>query len=147
MVKLLIFDKLLEWRILTDEDQSTNEPLSPHERLPKWSAPCYGEVTQRLKNIQDEKLFHDWSELIVAIHCAAWSAFAVKDRHNSAKCLPRLRQLPWLWWPQSTSIMDNRGGNRQIKRQQSLDTLQVKAIGGAGTNGDCGRKYTNTRQR
>jgi len=43
--------------------------------------------------------------------------------------------------------MDNRGGNRQIKRQQSLDAQQVKTIGGAGTNGDSGRKYTNTRQK
>ena len=41
--------------------------------------------------------------------------------------------------------MDNRGGNRQIKRQRSLDTQQVKTIGGiggAGNNGDSGRKST-----
>jgi len=43
--------------------------------------------------------------------------------------------------------MDNRGGNPQIKRQQSLDTQQVKTIGSTGNNGDSGRKYTNTRQK
>jgi len=63
-----------------------------------------------------EQLSLDWSEHIAAIHCAAWNAFP------------------------STSIMDNRSGNWQIKRQRSLDTEQAKTIGGAGTNGDSGQK-------
>jgi len=70
----------------------------------------YGDDTLRLKDVEDKKLTLDWSELIAGIHCAAWSAFTVKDRHNSAdrQRLLRLQGLQWLWWPQSTSFMDNR---------------------------------------
>jgi len=41
---------------------------------------------------------------------------------------------------QSTSIMDNRGGNWQIKHQWPLHTRQVETIGGADTNDDSGWK-------
>jgi len=83
-------------------------------------------------------------QTIVRIHCAAWSAFTVTDRHNSAH---HLRRLQWWWCLQNKRIMDNQGRNRQIKHQRSLDTQQVETVGGAGTNDDSGQKYTNTRQK
>jgi len=100
-------------------------------------------ICLRLKHIQEEKLSLNWSELMAAIRCAAWSAFTVKDRHNSANCLRRLQWLQWLWLSQSTRIVDNwssptlwmifdcnyindKGSNRQIKRQRSFDTQQAK---------------------
>jgi len=100
-------------------------------------------ICLRLKHIEEEKLSLDWSELMAAIRCAVWSAFTVDNRHNSANCLRWLQWLQWLWLSRSTSIMDNRssptlwmifdcnyindkGGNRQIKRQRSFDTQQAK---------------------
>ena len=59
---------------------------------------------------------------IVAIDCAARSAFAVNNRDKSIALLQWLQQL---WWSQSTRIMDNQGGNRQIKRQCSVVTQQL----------------------
>jgi len=123
-------DTLLVRWISTEEDLSTNEAL-----LLPWTstrAKCtYGEDTLRCKHIEDEKLSFDWSGLMVATHCAAWSAFTVTDRHNSADRLRRLCRLPWLPWL---------GWPFRAQRQRSFDTQQAKTIGGAGTNGDSGRK-------
>jgi len=101
--------------------------ISPFDALlwPQRSAQAmctYGDDTLRLKDIEDEKLSLDWSELIVAIHWAACSAFMVNDRHNSAEWL---QWLQWLCWPQSTRIMHNWHGNRQMKDQRSFVTQQL----------------------
>ena len=109
----------------------------------------YEDDTPRLKDIEDEKLSVDWSEHIAAIHCAAWSAFTVHDRHNSADRLRPLRQVQWLqwvWWPQSTSIMDNQGRNWQIKSQDPSTTEEARTFGGTGTHDDSGRKSNGKMQ-
>jgi len=89
-----------EWSNLTVTNLCLNEvhlwrrhPTIDALLRPRTSAQAkctYGEDTLPLKDIWDEKLSPDWRELIAAIHCAAWGAFTVTDRHNSADRLWRL---------------------------------------------------------
>jgi len=66
----------------------TENPPQFDALLLPWTsarAKCtYGEDTLTLKDSEDEKLSLDWSELTVAIHGTAWSAFTVTDRHISS---------------------------------------------------------------
>jgi len=48
---------------------------------------------------------------------------------------------PNIWMIFDCNYIDDKGSNQQSKRHRSLDTQQVKTIGGTGTNGDSGRKW------
>jgi len=79
----------------------SRHPMIEKLLLPHNVAPVnctYREDTLWLKDIENEKLSKDWSNLEMAIHCAVWSAYMVKDRQNSANHQWWLWRLPWLHW-------------------------------------------------
>jgi len=88
--------------------QHTIEALIPPRMSPQVKC-TYREDTLPLKDIEDNKNSDDWGEPTVAIHCTEWSPFTITDWHNFTDHISWLRQVQWLWSPQKTHFVDNRG--------------------------------------
>jgi len=79
----------LQLLISTEKDLPTSE-VHLLSGTSAWAKYTWGEDTLPVTHIAVEKLSINWSQLIVAIHCALYIAFTIKNWHNSADWLQRL---------------------------------------------------------